>query len=35
MDVFLPPSAELCVEPGQHVTAGETVIARLWNADVA
>ncbi len=35
MDVFLPPSAELCVEPGQQVTAGETVIARLCNADAA
>jgi phosphatidylserine decarboxylase len=35
MDVFLPPSAELCIEPGDHVTAGETVIARLCNADAA
>jgi phosphatidylserine decarboxylase len=29
MDVFLPTSAELCVEGGEHVTGGETVIARL------
>jgi phosphatidylserine decarboxylase len=35
MDVFLPPSAEVFVEPGEHVTAGETVIARLCNADAA
>ncbi len=35
MDVFLPPSAELCVEAGQHVTAGESVIARLCSADAA
>jgi len=25
MDVFLPPSAELAVRPGQQVVAGETV----------
>jgi phosphatidylserine decarboxylase len=35
MDVFLPPSAEVFVEPGEQVTAGETVIAKLRNADAA
>jgi phosphatidylserine decarboxylase len=35
MDVFLPPSAALCIERGDQVTAGETVIARLANADAA
>jgi len=29
MDVFLPPHAELAVNPGQQVVAGETVLARL------
>jgi phosphatidylserine decarboxylase len=29
MDVFLPPRAELLIEVGQHVVAGETVLARL------
>jgi phosphatidylserine decarboxylase len=29
MDVFLPPRAELLVAVGQHVVAGETVLARL------
>jgi phosphatidylserine decarboxylase len=35
MDVFLPPSAEVSVEAGEHVTAGESVIARLCQADAA
>jgi phosphatidylserine decarboxylase len=29
MDVFLPARAEILVEVGQHVVAGETVLARL------
>lgn len=29
MDVFLPPSATLSVRVGEHVVAGETVLARL------
>jgi phosphatidylserine decarboxylase len=29
VDVYLPPGAEACVAAGQHVVAGETVIARL------
>jgi phosphatidylserine decarboxylase len=29
MDVFLPPDAEILVRVGQHVVAGETVLARL------
>jgi phosphatidylserine decarboxylase len=29
MDVFLPPQAEILVKVGQHVVAGETVLARL------
>jgi phosphatidylserine decarboxylase len=29
MDVFVPPSAAITVRPGDHVRAGETVIARL------
>ncbi|HEX9366637.1 MAG TPA: phosphatidylserine decarboxylase, partial [Vicinamibacterales bacterium] len=29
MDVFLPARAELRVGVGQHVVAGETVVARL------
>ena len=29
VDVYLPPNAEVCVSVGQHMTAGETVIARL------
>jgi phosphatidylserine decarboxylase len=29
MDVFLPPRAEILVDVGQHVVAGETVLARL------
>jgi hypothetical protein len=29
MDVFLPRRARLLVQVGQHVVAGETVLARL------
>ena len=29
MDVFLPPTANICVKVGDHVRGGETVIARL------
>jgi phosphatidylserine decarboxylase len=29
MDVFLPPNAEILVLVGEHVVAGETVLARL------
>jgi phosphatidylserine decarboxylase len=29
MDVFLPARAQVLVEVGQHVVAGETVLARL------
>lgn len=29
IDVFLPTRAEIVIEPGQHVVAGETVLARL------
>jgi phosphatidylserine decarboxylase len=29
MDVFLPTDAELCVEVGRPVVAGETVLAHL------
>jgi phosphatidylserine decarboxylase len=29
MDVFLPPQTDVTVKVGQHVVAGETVIARL------
>ncbi len=29
MDVFLPASADLCVRVGEHVVAGETVLAHL------
>jgi phosphatidylserine decarboxylase len=29
MDVFVPPQTEVTVKVGQHVVAGETVIARL------
>jgi phosphatidylserine decarboxylase len=29
MDVFLPPRADVIVHAGQHVVAGETVLARL------
>ena len=29
MDVFLPPRAELQVRVGEHVTAGESVLARM------
>jgi phosphatidylserine decarboxylase len=29
MDVFVPPRAELTARVGQHVVAGETIIARL------
>jgi phosphatidylserine decarboxylase len=29
MDVFLPRSAEITVQVGQHVVAGETVLARM------
>lgn len=35
MDVFLPLSAELRVNAGEHVVAGETVIAVLRSADAA
>ena len=37
VDVYLPPDVEVCVSEGQHMTAGETVIARLSgrNAPVA
>ena len=35
MDVFLPPDVELQVRVGQTVTAGETVLARLWRRDAA
>ena len=33
MDVFVPPSAVLAVSRGDHVRAGETVIARLAGGD--
>jgi hypothetical protein len=29
MDVLVPPTARIDVSPGQHVTAGETLIGRL------
>jgi phosphatidylserine decarboxylase len=29
MDVFLPPSARLVIEPGRNVKAGETIIAQF------
>lgn len=29
VDIYLPPNAEVCVAAGEHLTAGETVIARL------
>ena len=32
MDVFLPPSAQLRVRVGEHVVAGETVLATLTTA---
>jgi phosphatidylserine decarboxylase len=32
MDVFLPPDVELVVRVGQHVVAGETVLARFGQA---
>jgi phosphatidylserine decarboxylase len=32
MDVFLPPTAQLMVRVGQHVVAGETVLARIGPA---
>jgi phosphatidylserine decarboxylase len=35
MDVFMPPHAEVRVGVGEHVTAGETVLAVLQNADAA
>jgi phosphatidylserine decarboxylase len=35
MDVFLPPDVELQVRVGQTVTAGETILARLWRNDAA
>jgi phosphatidylserine decarboxylase len=35
MDVFLPTTAELRVNVGEHVTAGETVIAMLRRLDAA
>jgi phosphatidylserine decarboxylase len=35
MDVFVPPTAELCVREGETVVAGETVIAMLRGADAA
>jgi phosphatidylserine decarboxylase len=33
MDVFVPVSATLVVRPGERVTGGETVIARLASPD--
>lgn len=35
MDVFLPPRAEVVVRVGEHVVAGETVLARLPDAPSA
>jgi phosphatidylserine decarboxylase len=35
MDVFLPPRAEILIEAGQQVVAGETVLARLMPANAA
>ena len=35
MDVFLPPAVEIAVVVGQHVVAGETVIARMCSRDGA
>jgi phosphatidylserine decarboxylase len=35
MDVFLPTTSELCVQEGEQVVAGETIIARLRSADAA
>jgi phosphatidylserine decarboxylase len=35
MDVFVPPSAELRVQAGQQVVAGETVVATLRSRDAA
>jgi len=35
MDVFLPPSADLHVHEGDHVVAGETVLAVLRSDDAA
>jgi phosphatidylserine decarboxylase len=35
MDVFLPPTAVLCVAIGDHVKGGETVIARLPPSHIA
>jgi phosphatidylserine decarboxylase len=35
MDVFLPVRAQLLVQVGQNVVAGETVLARLDPADKA
>jgi phosphatidylserine decarboxylase len=32
MDVFLPETADICIRVGQHVVAGETVIAKLEGA---
>ena len=35
MDVFVPPGTRLCVEPGQSVVAGETIVAVLGGTDAA
>ena len=35
MDVFLPPRAEILIQAGQQVVAGETVLARLMPANAA
>jgi phosphatidylserine decarboxylase len=35
MDVFLPLGSQLCVEDGQIVTAGETIVGKLRSADAA
>lgn len=31
-EVYLPPNAEILVEPGQHVRGGSTIIARLLDS---
>jgi phosphatidylserine decarboxylase len=35
MDVFLPPTTDLLVRPGQQVVAGETILAALGGRDAA
>jgi phosphatidylserine decarboxylase len=35
MDVFLPPRAEILIQAGQQVVAGESVLARLMPANAA